>query len=305
MMSFQGKARSSPAPAAVGGSAGRSRSAWTREGRRGGHAGMAWRGVADEIRRSAAARWPPPSTSPTPRPFASSSRRSSGVRSHRYPGQQRRVLRVRPVLDLTEELWDRTQAVNLKGYFLFGQCVARQMVHHQEGGGKILNISSRAAERPVRRRSTIASPRPGSAWHTPGMALELARHQIQVNAIAPGTIDTEIVRQPNIQALVERERQRSSIPLGRMGTAADVVGAALFLCSPAADYVTGATLLVDGGILSGSLLPEGIPLREFPQRAALPNTKNQRIHSGAVSIAWLSPGFCYGPMQASTNNPGE
>lgn len=175
-----------------------------------------------------------------------------------------------PFLDLTEELWDRTQAVNLKGYFLFGQCVARQMVHHQGGGGKILNISSQAAEAAGEEKIHYCVSKAGVKMLTQGMALELARHQIQVNAIAPGTIDTEIVRQPNIQALVERERQHSSIPLGRMGTAADLVGAALFLCSPAADYVTGATLLVDGGILSGSLLPEEFRSANFSQGGSLP-----------------------------------
>lgn len=169
-----------------------------------------------------------------------------------------------PFLDLTEDLWDRTLAVNLKGFFLFGQCVARQMVR-QGCGGKILNISSQAAEAAGEEKVHYCVSKAGVKMLTQGMALELACHRIQVNAIAPGTIDTEIVRQPNIQALVERERQHSTIPLGRMGTAADLVGAALFLCSPASDYVTGATLLVDGGMLSGSLLPEEFRTANFPK----------------------------------------
>ncbi|WP_406694517.1 SDR family NAD(P)-dependent oxidoreductase [Singulisphaera sp. Ch08] len=173
-----------------------------------------------------------------------------------------------PFLELSEELWDRTLAVNLKGYFLFGQCVARQMVR-QGTGGKILNISSQAAEAAGEEKVHYCVSKAGVKMLTQGMALELARHQIQVNAIAPGTIDTEIVREPNIQALVERERQHSTIPLGRMGTAADVVGAALFLCSPASDYITGATLLVDGGMLSGSLLPEEFRTANFPKDADL------------------------------------
>jgi len=160
-----------------------------------------------------------------------------------------------PFLDVTEELWDRTLAVNLKGYFLFGQCVARHMVG-QGTGGKIVNVSSQAAERAGEEKVHYCVSKAGVAMLTRGMALELARHRINVNAVAPGTIDTEIVRQAHIQALVEQERLHSTIPFGRMGTADDVVGAALFLCSSDSDYVTGATLLVDGGMLTGSLLPE-------------------------------------------------
>jgi len=169
-----------------------------------------------------------------------------------------------PFLELTEALWDRTLAVNLSGFFHFGQCVARQMVA-QGTGGKILNISSQAAEAAGEEKVHYCVSKAGVKMLTQGMALELARHRINVNALAPGTIDTEIVRQPHIQALVERERQHSTIPLGRMGTAADLVGAALFLCSPAAAYITGVTLLVDGGIRSGSLLPEEFQTANFTE----------------------------------------
>jgi L-rhamnose 1-dehydrogenase len=161
-----------------------------------------------------------------------------------------------PFLDVSEELWDRTLDVNLKGYFLFGQAVARRMVR-QGTGGRILNISSQTAEMAGEEKVHYCVSKAGVKMLTQGMALELARHGINVNAIAPGTIDTDIVRQPHIQALVERERSKSTLPIGRMGTGEDIVGPAIFLCSPESDYITGATLLVDGGMLSGFLLPEG------------------------------------------------
>jgi NAD(P)-dependent dehydrogenase (short-subunit alcohol dehydrogenase family) len=90
---------------------------------------------------------------------------------------------------------------------------------------------------------------------TQGMALELARYRINVNALAPGTIDTDIVQDEHILKVVEAERKQSSIPWGRMGTGEDLVGAAIFLASSDSDYMAGSTLLVDGGCLAGSVLP--------------------------------------------------
>ena len=87
------------------------------------------------------------------------------------------------------------------------------------------------------------------------MALELARYRINVNALAPGTIDTDIIQQDRIKRLVEQERRHTSIPWGRMGSGQDLVGAAVFLASDDSEYLTGSTILVDGGALAGSLLP--------------------------------------------------
>ena len=159
-----------------------------------------------------------------------------------------------PFLEVTEELWDRTMAVNLKCYFLFGQEVARQMVKRGRGG-KILNVSSQAAEMAGEEKVHYCVSKAGIKMLTKGMALELARYGINVNALAPGTIDNDIIKQDRIKALVENERRLSTIPLGRMGTSEDLVEAAVFLCSSGADYITGATLLVDGGILCGFSLP--------------------------------------------------
>lgn len=160
----------------------------------------------------------------------------------------------RPFLDISDELWDRTMAVNLHGYFSFGQEAARRMIGFGSGG-KILNISSQAATVAGEEKVHYCVSKAAVQMLTKGMALELAPYGINVNAIAPGTIDTDIIKQENIAALVESERNHSTIPLGRMGTAADLADAAVFLCSPSAAYITGATLLVDGGMLTGSRLP--------------------------------------------------
>jgi NAD(P)-dependent dehydrogenase (short-subunit alcohol dehydrogenase family) len=159
-----------------------------------------------------------------------------------------------PFLSISEELWDRTMAVNVKGYFLVGQAVAREMVC-QGVHGKIINVSSQCADVAGEEKVHYCASKGAVKLLTQGMALELARHGIRVNALAPGTIDTDIVQEERIRKLVEAERQHSSIPLGRMGTAQDLAGAAVFLASAESRYVTGSTLLVDGGCLAGSLLP--------------------------------------------------
>jgi L-rhamnose 1-dehydrogenase len=159
-----------------------------------------------------------------------------------------------PFLDISEELWDRTMAVNVKGYFLVGQEVARQMVK-QGHGGKIINVSSISAEVSGEEKVHYCASKAAVKLLTQGMALELARYRINVNALAPGTIDTDIIKEDHIKNLVAEERRKSSIPWGRMGTSEDLVSAAIFLASDEAGYVTGSSLLVDGGILAGSLLP--------------------------------------------------
>jgi len=164
-------------------------------------------------------------------------------------------VRFTPFLDLSEEAWDRHMAVNVKGYFLMGQGAARRMVA-QGGGGKIVNVTSISAEFSGEEKVHYCVTKAAVKSLTQGMALELARHRINVNALAPGSIDTDIVSSGPIMKLVEREREKSSIPWGRMGNAEDLVGAALFLASPEAEYLTGATLTVDGGATAGSLLPE-------------------------------------------------
>ena len=159
-----------------------------------------------------------------------------------------------PFLEIDDALWERTMAVNLKGYFLCAQEAARHMIA-RGGGGKIVNISSISAEVSGEQKVHYCVSKAGIKSLTLGMALELARYRINVNAIAPGSIDTDIVKQPHIQPIIDREREHSSVPWGRIGCGEDIVGAVVFLASDDAEYITGATILVDGGMMAGGLLP--------------------------------------------------
>jgi NAD(P)-dependent dehydrogenase (short-subunit alcohol dehydrogenase family) len=159
----------------------------------------------------------------------------------------------RPFLEIDEALWQRTLDVNVSGYFHFGQAAARQMVE-QGTGGAIINVTSISAEISGELKTHYSVTKAADKMLTLGMALELGRHGIRVNAIAPGTIDTGIVRDPAIQAKVDRTDWTTTLPLGRIGTAEDVAGVAVFLASEESAYITGATILVDGGALAGTLL---------------------------------------------------
>jgi L-rhamnose 1-dehydrogenase len=164
------------------------------------------------------------------------------------------VVRFAPLLELSHEEWDRTMAINLKGYFLFSQAVARQLVR-QGGGGCIVNISSISAETAGEWKVHYCASKAGVKLLTEGCALEWAEHAIRVNAIAPGDIATNIVKDDYIEQLVEQISYSEAVPLGRVGAAEDVVGAALFLASDEAAYITGATIKVDGGITAGGRFP--------------------------------------------------
>lgn len=151
-----------------------------------------------------------------------------------------------PFLEARSESWDLTFGVNLKGPYFLAQAAARQMM--RSGGGKILNIASIHDSIALRDSSIYAITKGGMRMLTRALALELAEHQINVNAISPGAILTDI----NRKVLSDPEhhtRVLQKIPWGRIGDTSDLVGAAVFLVSPESDYVTGATLYVDGGIL--------------------------------------------------------
>jgi NAD(P)-dependent dehydrogenase (short-subunit alcohol dehydrogenase family) len=153
-----------------------------------------------------------------------------------------------PLLEVTEELWDRQMAINLKAAFFATQRAAEVMIR-QGGGGKILNLASTSG---FVASSISMVPydisKAGVRMLTISSAVQLAPHHINVNAVAPGTIDTDLTR-----SLADPERLEwyatRKIPWGRMGRPRDLAGAAVFLCSDDADYVTGHTLVVDGGWL--------------------------------------------------------
>ncbi len=149
-----------------------------------------------------------------------------------------------PLMETAEADWDRLMAVDLKGYFLCAQACARVMMERKTGG--IINISSRLGLSASPRMGAYSVAKAGEIMLTKVLALELAPHNIRVNAIAPGLVETEgsahLWGQPEV-----RKRFESAIPLGRIAQPADIARAALFLASDASGYITGHTMIVDGG----------------------------------------------------------
>jgi 2-deoxy-D-gluconate 3-dehydrogenase len=147
-------------------------------------------------------------------------------------------------VDLAREDWERVLDVNLNGVFLLTQQIGRTMV--ARGHGKVVSIASLLSFQGGLRVASYAASKHGVAGLTKALANEWGPRGVQVNAIAPGYMVTD-----NTTALREDpDRSRSileRIPAGRWGVASDIAGAAVFLSSPAADYVNGHVLVVDGG----------------------------------------------------------
>lgn len=151
-----------------------------------------------------------------------------------------------PFLSATPAIWEATMGVNLKAPYFLSQRAAEVMI--RAGRGKIINLSSVHDTVPLPDRSVYAISKGGIAMLTRALALELAEHRINVNAIAPGAILTDLNREA-LSIPERRARLLDRIPWNRIGDVEDIVGAAVFLASPESDYVTGATIYVDGGLL--------------------------------------------------------
>jgi glucose 1-dehydrogenase len=158
-----------------------------------------------------------------------------------------------PFLETPLEVWEEVIAVNLTGPWLGCQEAARQMME-QDGPGRIINLSSVHEDLPMPTNSPYCAAKGGLRMLMRTIAVELAPHNITVNNIAPGAIET-----PMDAPLEEHPRQMeellSEIPLGRMGKPEEVASLALYLASDASAYVTGSTFFVDGGMIrrAGSL----------------------------------------------------
>jgi glucose 1-dehydrogenase len=150
------------------------------------------------------------------------------------------------VLNPTPETWEQITGINLRGaYFLSCKAAALMAAN---GGGKIINIASVHDLKPLRERAIYAISKGGVAMMTKSLALELAEKNICVNSISPGAVATDMNRDV-LSDPVRRKRLISRIPLGRIAEAEEIVGAAVFLASSEANYVTGTTIYVDGGLL--------------------------------------------------------
>ena len=157
------------------------------------------------------------------------------------------IIRRTPVLEFSERDWDDVIQVNLKAVFLLSQAAGRVMVEH--GKGKIINVASVLSFQGGIRVPAYTASKSGVAGITRLMANELAAKGLNINAIAPGYMTTDNTAQ--LRADADRAPSiLARIPAGRWGEPADLMGAVVFLASPASDYVNGTILPVDGGWLT-------------------------------------------------------
>lgn len=150
------------------------------------------------------------------------------------------------LLEMTPAQWDEVVAANLRSAFLCTQVVAKQMIS-QGQGGSIVNITSIEAENPAPNHSHYDSAKGGVLMLTRASAYELAAFDIRVNAVAPGLIWREGLENSWPDGV---ERWQRSAPLKRLGLPEDVADACLFFASPASRWITGASLTVDGGVMT-------------------------------------------------------
>lgn len=164
------------------------------------------------------------------------------------------VFDLAPIVEVTEASFDKVFAVNVKGLFFTLQAIARQMIAHGSGG-KIINMASQAGRRGEALVSVYCASKAAVISLTQSAGLGLIKHRINVNAIAPGVVDTPMW--DDVDALFAKYEGRkpgekkklvgAAVPFGRMGTPEDHTGAAVFLASADADYIVAQTFNVDGG----------------------------------------------------------
>src|ERR1700729_2133533 len=168
------------------------------------------------------------------------------------------ILLLEPVLEMQLERWQRVLDVNLTGAFLCCRTFGQRMVA-AGGGGRILVTSSLFGTRGGRDNGAYSASKFGVIGLVESLAAELAPHEILVNAVCPGQVDTEMMQQlfrdlaearQGAPTDIEREL-RAQIPLGRMAVPAEIADVFVFLASPLARYVTGQSIVVDGGSTAG------------------------------------------------------
>ena len=143
------------------------------------------------------------------------------------------------LVDLPEEDWDNTLDIGLKGYYLCSQAASRVMMEKKKGS--IINMASTAGIRPTGRQGAYSVIKAAGIMLTKLLAAELAEYDIRVNALAPTVVKTELTNPDLLKGFM------TQLPLGRLTEVEELTAAALFLASDAASYVSGHTLIVDGG----------------------------------------------------------
>jgi glucose 1-dehydrogenase len=151
-----------------------------------------------------------------------------------------------PFMQLSTSEFKRILEVNVLGLFCVSQAVAKLMIARGKGGS-ILNVSSLVAQRPFVNMAHYNASKGAVSVLTQSMAFELAPYKIRVNEICPASVETDINRAA-LQDPKNRKHRLETIPLGRIGQPEDLAGAAVFLCSDDASWVTGASLVTDGGL---------------------------------------------------------
>jgi len=158
---------------------------------------------------------------------------------------------ISPILKKAEEMnlkeWEEIVRVNLTGTFLFCQAVGKVMI--QQGGGKIINMVSVGAVVGFPRQIAYCATKGGILQLTKVLAVEWTRYNIQVNAIGPAYLETELTKGMRESKIISEDLLRKT-PMGRFGRPEEIVGAAIYLASDASSFVTGQTLFVDGGWLA-------------------------------------------------------
>ena len=158
------------------------------------------------------------------------------------------IFKAAPFLDITEADWDAVIDVNLKGHFLVGQAVAREMVKAEgERRGAIVNMSSVNGTLAIPSIASYNASKGGINQLTRVMALALADQGVRVNAVAPGTIATELARNAVLTSDEARARIMSRTPMRRLGEPEEIADVVAWLLSDAASYVTGEIVVADGG----------------------------------------------------------
>jgi NAD(P)-dependent dehydrogenase (short-subunit alcohol dehydrogenase family) len=152
-----------------------------------------------------------------------------------------------PLIDLEEGLWDSIMNLNLKGLVFLSQAVAGIMKEH--GGGRIINIASMDAFKPELNGGVYAISKAGVVMATKAMAREWAQYNIRVNAIAPGNIHTRLGDSRFVVDPQYKQEVIKKTPMARIAEPEDIAGAAIYLASDASSYMTGETIIVDGGFL--------------------------------------------------------
>jgi NAD(P)-dependent dehydrogenase (short-subunit alcohol dehydrogenase family) len=152
----------------------------------------------------------------------------------------------KPMIEVTEDEWDRVIATNLKGCFLCTQLAARHLIG-RGAGGRIVNIGSGCNKSPFPNLSAYTASKGGIEMFTKVAAMELGPHRITVNCVAPGAIEIERTRH---EASDYAGTWSAVTPLGRIGQPLDVAQAVAFFASGEADFITGQTLWVDGGLFT-------------------------------------------------------